>query len=102
MIKDKKMLEEKFLPHYFASRKCASFERQLHIYGFEKVYSPEVLLVSGIHDLQKSSHIVVYHHTFFQHGKQEALKHIVPSRRKIKNEQCTAAAVMSFIWEDRR
>jgi hypothetical protein len=92
MIKDKNMLEEKFLPRYFASHKCASFARQLHIYGFEKVYSRELLLASGVHDLQNSSHIVAYHHTSFQRGKQEALKHIVPSKRNITNQQSAAAA----------
>jgi hypothetical protein len=43
MIKDKKKLEEKFLPHdYFASHKCALLARQLNTYGFEKVYSREL------------------------------------------------------------
>jgi hypothetical protein len=92
MIKDKKMLEKKFLPHYFASHKCASFARQLNTYGFEKVYSRELLLASGVHDLQDSAHIIVYHHNFFQRGKQESLKHVVPSRRKSTNQRSTAPA----------
>jgi hypothetical protein len=92
MIKDKNMLEEKFLPHYFESHKCASFARQLNIYGFEKVYSRDLLLASGVHDLENSSHIVVYQHTSFQRGKQEALKHVVPSRRKKRNQQSAAAS----------
>jgi hypothetical protein len=97
MIKDKKMLEKKCLPHYFASHKCAWFARQLNMYGFEKVSSRELLMASGVHDLQKSSHIVVYHHKFFQRGKQEALKHIVPSRRKSTNQQSTAAAAAAGV-----
>jgi hypothetical protein len=70
MIKDKIMLEEKFLHQYFISHKFASFKRQLHIYGFKKVYPHNLFLPSDIRDLQSSPGIAVYQHTSFQRGKK--------------------------------